>query len=169
MKEKKQSIIGIVLKAESQEVLVVKRRDVPMWVFPGGGVDPQETPEEAVCREVFEETGLIIAIDRKSGCYTPVNTFTQITHVFVAHSISGKPSATDETKEVCFAPLNQLPSPFFPLHKIWLDEALNHPHQCINRPITEVTWISIFKYFFQHPFYTLRFLFAKCGVPWNSK
>lgn len=29
------------------------------WVFPGGGIEEGETPEEAVVREVKEETGLI--------------------------------------------------------------------------------------------------------------
>jgi 8-oxo-dGTP pyrophosphatase MutT (NUDIX family) len=31
------------------------------WCFPGGRLEPGETPEEAVRREVLEETGLVLA------------------------------------------------------------------------------------------------------------
>ena len=32
------------------------------WITPGGGVEPGETPAEAAVREVYEETGLRIAL-----------------------------------------------------------------------------------------------------------
>lgn len=32
------------------------------WVLPGGGVDHGESPEAAAVREVFEETGYVVAV-----------------------------------------------------------------------------------------------------------
>lgn len=51
----------------------VKRGDV-VWNFPGGGIEPGETPEEACIRELKEETGYTIRVLRllqeRAGKYT---------------------------------------------------------------------------------------------------
>lgn len=35
--------------------------DGPIWVLPGGGVEPGESPEKASIRELWEETGIAVA------------------------------------------------------------------------------------------------------------
>ena len=45
-------------------VLLVRRADDGRWAMPGGWVDPGETPEQAVVREVAEETGLRVSAPR---------------------------------------------------------------------------------------------------------
>jgi len=39
------------------------------WQCPGGGVDPGESPVRALHREVFEETGWLIAKPRRIGAF----------------------------------------------------------------------------------------------------
>ena len=47
-------------------VLLIKRGKPPSegtWTFPGGRVVPSERLEDALVREVLEETGLVVAVD----------------------------------------------------------------------------------------------------------
>ncbi len=51
--------IGIIVVNERGQVLVARRNDMEnQWQFPQGGIDSNETPQEAVFRELLEETGI---------------------------------------------------------------------------------------------------------------
>ena len=53
------------------KLLLEKRRDCNLWGLVGGGVKRQETPLEAIAREIHEELGLRVCKDRfeKLGVY----------------------------------------------------------------------------------------------------
>lgn len=51
------AVTGIIFD-ENGRVLLIRQRDLDLWSTPGGMVEPNETPADAVVREVWEETGL---------------------------------------------------------------------------------------------------------------
>ena len=60
---------GLVLNSNKTKLLLVKRRDYPVWVMPGGRVEKGEIPEKTVIREIFEESGFRVKIVRKIAEY----------------------------------------------------------------------------------------------------
>lgn len=162
------AVIGIIFDRERSRVLVLKRRDVPMWVFPGGGVDANEDPEDAVKREVLEETGLQVAVSRKVGEYSPLNRLARITHLYECRILSGTPTTGPETKNIGFYPIADLPTPFFHLHQEWLNDALQQNPEVIKKPITAITYWKLLKYFCRHPIWVFRLVLSRLGFPINS-
>ena len=49
---------AIVFDEPLEHVLLVHHNKIGKWLYPGGHVDPNETPAEAAVREVEEETGV---------------------------------------------------------------------------------------------------------------
>ena len=51
---------GAVIKDESGRILLQRRSDYGNWGLPGGAMEPGESIEETMIREVKEETGIIL-------------------------------------------------------------------------------------------------------------
>jgi 8-oxo-dGTP pyrophosphatase MutT (NUDIX family) len=62
------SVAGIVRDAKSR-ILLVQQRDDGRWSTPGGAIEMDETPADAVVREVWEETGLLVTPTRLLAIY----------------------------------------------------------------------------------------------------
>ena len=57
---------GIVLIKDNKVALIERHRaGLDYFVFPGGGVDEGESPEQAAIREAMEELGIEVAIKQK--------------------------------------------------------------------------------------------------------
>jgi ADP-ribose pyrophosphatase YjhB (NUDIX family) len=61
-------VAGIVIDS-SDRVLVIRRRDNGHWEMPGGVLELDERVEDGVRREVAEETGMTVEVQRLSGVY----------------------------------------------------------------------------------------------------
>lgn len=62
------SVTAIVFD-DADRVLLVRQASGGEWVAPGGAVDPDETPADALVREVWEETGLWVEPTRLLGVF----------------------------------------------------------------------------------------------------
>lgn len=115
------AVKGIIKK--DGKILAVRRSDVDdhkpgVWEMPGGGVDQEESPQEALKREILEETGLIVTVGK------PFNVFSfkkdtgefKVGITFVCEYVSGEVKISEEHSEYRwiepkeFAELPSIPS-----------------------------------------------------------
>lgn len=154
----KDAAFAFVIK--QNELLLTKRRDVPLWVLPGGGIEAGETAEEAAIRETKEETGCDIRLLTKTHEMWPINKLAVSTHLFIAEPLNEPLSSSTETSQNRFFPLRELPKTLFAPHRLWIEEALATTH-LIKRPLSEITYRGAFLYFLRNPLQTLRYLFTR--------
>jgi len=167
MSHLKESVNGILFSRNRKSVLLVKRRDVPVWVLPGGGIHSNETPEMATRREFEEETGLQVTILRKIAEYTPQCRLARYTHFYECIAIGGTLQTGDETKEVRFFPLAALPKKLPPPYLDWIVDAQGPHKEILKKEITGVTYLALMQYFFSYPLLVTRFLLTKIGITFN--
>jgi ADP-ribose pyrophosphatase YjhB (NUDIX family) len=65
-----------IVRDDAGAFLLVRHTYAPGWTFPGGGVDREETLEEAVTRELCEEVGVeIVGRPRLFGIFANLDKF----------------------------------------------------------------------------------------------
>ncbi|MEX0961569.1 MAG: NUDIX hydrolase [Simkaniaceae bacterium] len=163
----REAAIGICFNKSRDQVLLVKRRDIPVWVPPGGGIDKDEAPEKAVLREILEETGFVAKIIRKVGEYRPKNRLSRPTHLFECEIISGAERLNEESSAIGFHSLKNLPLPLAPPHLEWIEEAFQNQSELILRDITSVSYFTLLRALVLHPLITIKFLLTRLGIHIN--
>lgn len=102
------SAFGILFD-ESGRVLLCLRNDYDLWNLPGGGLEPGETPDAGVIREVKEETGFDVRIKKLAGVYTKKEQNT-IVFSFVCEVIGGTITLNEEAKRIEYFAIDAIPS-----------------------------------------------------------
>ncbi len=92
------SVAGVVIDDQNR-VLVIRREDNGHWEAPGGVLELDESFEEGVRREVLEETGVHVRVDRLTGVYKNL-THGIVALVFRCTTQYGEPHPTSEAREV---------------------------------------------------------------------
>ncbi len=107
-----------------QRVLLAIRRDLRGWELPGGHLQPGESSEEGLIREVHEETGHDVAIDRHVGTYVRTGFRPYTASVFTCRVTGGELRPSIETPVVRWFDLDALPETLFPWFREPLADAL---------------------------------------------
>ena len=104
-----QGAFTIILNENKSRVLLVKRKDFPIWDLPGGRVEAGESSIDCAVRETIEETGYRVNAYKKIGKYHRLQ-FNDIQHIFLAKVIGGKEVKNgDETDKIKWVKLKALP------------------------------------------------------------
>ena len=118
-------------------ILLVKRDNVPFkgyWALPGGRMDPGETIEQTVVREVKEETGLDVTVVREVGEYREQGVKDDVEYdyyptCFVVKKVGGEIKKQDsEIQEIQLFSLKQLPEPLAFEHDLMIKDYLKSTH-----------------------------------------
>ena len=94
--------VGVVgaalLRADPPRVLVSRRTAPPrlagLWEFPGGKVEPGETDEQALVRELREELGVVSEVGERLGGDLPIGS-TAVLRVYLCRIVEGEPTLVD--------------------------------------------------------------------------
>ena len=106
------SVAGIVVRDDGR-VLVIKRDDNGHWEAPGGVLELDESFEAGVQREVMEETGLTVTVERLTGVYKNL-THGIVALVYRCRPAGGDPHATEEAREIRWMTKEEVQSAMVP-------------------------------------------------------
>jgi ADP-ribose pyrophosphatase YjhB (NUDIX family) len=111
----KVDVRGIVFR-DDRILMVREILDAGRWTVPGGWADVNETPSQAVVREVREESGfetralkLLAVYDRETQGHPPPFPFHVYKLFFLCELIGGEPRPNEEASEIDFFARDALP------------------------------------------------------------
>lgn len=121
------SVAGIVVR-DDDRVLVIKRDDNGHWEAPGGVLELDESFEDGVRREVLEETGLAVTVERLTGVYKNL-THGIVALVYRCRPAGGDPHVTKEAREIRWMTREEVQSAMTPAFGIRILDAFEQAPQ----------------------------------------
>ena len=109
------AVAVVALNAEGEVLLVKQHRYAAgrsLLEIPAGGIDPGETPEQTVLREMQEETGFLPGnILRLGGFYSAPGFSNEYLHIFLAEDLLPARLFAEDTQEISLVkvPLSNIP------------------------------------------------------------
>ena len=130
--------VAAIIPNDDGHVLLQRRSDNGLWGLPGGGVEIGESVSTAIVREVQEETGLTVVIERLVGVYSDPrfqvvryadgNVVHYINTLFVCRIVGGTLQTCEETLDLQFFDPAHLPEGMLVSHRIRVQDAVaNRP------------------------------------------
>jgi len=127
-------VSAVIVDGEGR-VLLQRRTDNGAWGLPGGAVEFGESVLEALHREVREETGLTIEVERLVGVYSHPdhhqivtypdgNVFHFVSTGFACRPTGGTLTLGDETSGLAWFAAPAWPAELMPIHRLRIDDAL---------------------------------------------
>ncbi len=108
-----------IITDHERKILLQQRADSHLWALPGGTMEIGESIEENIRREVKEETGLDITIERLLGVYSdPSHVIAyddgevrqEFSVCFICRIIGGQLKISEESTDIQFFEVNELAS-----------------------------------------------------------
>ena len=100
------SVAGIVVR-EDGRILAIQRRDNQHWEPPGGVLELNETFEAGVRREVLEETGIDVEVQRLTGVYKNLCRGI-VALVFRCKPLAQPTRSTEEARSIAWLTLSEV-------------------------------------------------------------
>ncbi len=120
-------------RPRGQEVLLSVRSDVRGWELPGGRIEPGEEAREALVREVREETGLVVEVERHVGDYLRSGFRPHTARVYICRVISGQEGLSAETLDLSWFPIGDIPEGLLPWYRQPIEDGLERKPSPANR------------------------------------
>ncbi|MFJ3934671.1 MULTISPECIES: NUDIX hydrolase [unclassified Streptomyces] len=117
------SVAGVVVRDDGH-VLVIRRADNGTWEPPGGVLELDERPEDGTVREVLEETGIRVSVERLTGVYKNMSRGV-VALVFLCRPEAGTERTSSESTAVRWLSLKEVKDVMGEVYAIRVFDALS--------------------------------------------